>query len=394
MSGDLPPGSTFAEYRIEGLAARGGMGSIYRAHQAGLGRDVALKLILAEVANSADFRARFMLESRLAASIDHPHVVPVFAAGEWEGQPYIAMQWIDGSDLKSILAGHGGLHPRRAVTIISQVAGALDAAHAKGLVHRDVKPGNILVRRLPEGDHAYLTDFGVARAAPGEVTGLTRTGYFVGTVGYLAPEQLRGERGDSRSDFYALGCVLYEAFTGRRPFQAPNEAAMHWAHLDSARPLVSDARPELGPRFDAVVAKAMAIDPAERYQSGAELARALREAERGAPVSATALPAPAAATVPAPPAAVAAGGPQAAPAPAAPTVRAPEAAPPTVPAPAAAAAPAGPATPPTAWPAAAAPPPGGPCSGPAGGGAAAAGQAVGGVAAAAPAGPEIGRAHV
>src|SRR5919198_3759798 len=129
MGGDLPPGSTFAEYRIEGLAARGGMGSIYRAHQPALGRDVALKLIIAEVANSPDFRARFMLESRLAASIDHPHVVPVYAAGQGEGQPYIAMQWIDGSDLKSIIAGPGALPPQRAVAIVSQVAGALDAAH-------------------------------------------------------------------------------------------------------------------------------------------------------------------------------------------------------------------------------------------------------------------------
>src|SRR5919198_2228160 len=333
MGGDLPPGSTFAEYRIEGLAARGGMGSIYRAHQPALGRDVALKLIIAEVANSPDFRARFMLESRLAASIDHPHVVPVYAAGEWEGQPYIAMQWIDGSDLKSILR-HGALAPQRAVAIVSQVAGALDAAHAKGLVHRDVKPGNILVRRLPQGDHAYLTDFGVARAAPGEATGLTKTGYFVGTVGYLAPEQLRGERGDGRSDFYSLGCVLFEALTGERPFQAPNEAAMHWAHLDSPRPLVSHMRPELGTGFDGVIAKSMAIRPDERYQSGAELARALQEAERGAPVSATALPAPAPATVPAAHAAAVAGAPQAVPAPpAGPTVPAAGAAPPTVPAP-------------------------------------------------------------
>src|SRR5919201_5365977 len=132
MGGDLPPGSTFAEYRIEGLAARGGMGSIYRAHQSALGRDVALKLIIGEVANSPDFRARFMLESRLAASIDHPHVVPVYAAGEWDGQPYIAMQWIDGSDLKSILAGHGPLPHRRAEALLSQVAGALDDEHAKG----------------------------------------------------------------------------------------------------------------------------------------------------------------------------------------------------------------------------------------------------------------------
>ena len=276
----LEAGERFGDFEIHGVAGEGGMGIVYRATQISLGRLVALKVISPEIANQPDFQARFEHESRLAASIDHPHVVSIYAAGEHEGQAYIAMQWVDGRSLHDALRG-GGLDPDRAVIIVAQIAGALDAAHATGLLHRDVKPANIILRSLAGGDHAYLTDFGVAKRTDVGVTGLTRTGHIVGTLTYMAPEQIRGDPGDGRSDLYSLGCVLFESLAGRQPFERSHEAAVMFAHVNDPRPVVSELRPELGTRFDAVVQRAMAIEPADRYPTGSELAAAANVARLG-----------------------------------------------------------------------------------------------------------------
>ena len=278
---ELRSGRLFGQYEIYGIAGRGGMGVVYRARQRRLERDVALKVISSEIADGSDFRARFARESRLAASIDHPHVVSVYDAGEDDGELYLAMQWIEGADLRSLIDESGELPPRRAVTIATQIADALDAAHAKGLLHRDVKPGNILIRRVGGHDHAYLTDFGVARPSEGDLS-LTKTGQVLGTAGYLAPEQIRGEPGDGRSDVYALGCVLFEMLTGEQPFHAKNEMALRWAHASGPRPHPSERLPELGDRFDGVVMQAMAIDPNQRFASAAAFASALQHVARSA----------------------------------------------------------------------------------------------------------------
>src|SRR5919201_435868 len=270
----LGSGERFGDFEILGRAGEGGMGVVYMARQLSLGgRRVALKVISPEIAGAADFRARFEHESRIAASIDHPHVISIYAAGEHDGHPYIAMQWVEGKTLYEELA-HGPLAPTRAVTAISQIAGALDVAHTAGLVHRDVKPANILLRSIGGRDHAYLTDFGIAKRTHVEATNLTRTGNIVGTIGYMAPEQIQGQRGDGRSDIYSLGCVLYECLTGKRPFERENEMATLWAHVHDPRPSPSAVKPGLPRGLDAVVARALAIDPGERYQTGGELAAA------------------------------------------------------------------------------------------------------------------------
>ncbi len=273
------------DFEIIEVAGEGGMGVVYRAIQVSLGREVALKLIAPAIANETDFRTRFDHESRLAASIDHPHVVSIYAAGEHDGRPYLAMQWIPGHGLDRFLR-EGPLELERAVAVISQIGGALDVAHATGLVHRDVKPGNILMRAFGGRDHAYLVDFGVARNTAVGLAGVTQTGSMVGTLGYMAPEQLRGERADARSDLYALGCVVFESVTGRRPFVRDNEAAVLWAHGHDPRPRPSQVA-EVPAQFDELIERALAIDPDQRFQSGAELALALEAASEG-----IAIPAP------------------------------------------------------------------------------------------------------
>ena len=267
---ELQPGTEFAGYRIEGPAGRGGMGVVYRATQRGLERSVALKLIAAEYAADVEFRNRFQRESRLAASIEHPNVIPVYEAGEHEGALFISMRFVDGSDLKSLLQRDGRIEPVRAARIVNQVGAALDAAHARGLVHRDVKPGNVLV--TPD-EHIYLTDFGLTKRAHSE-SALTKTGQMVGTVDYVAPEQIEGGAVDARSDVYALGCVLYHLLTGRVPFDKPTEMARLYAHVHEAPPKPSDEIPGLPRELDEVVARAMAKDPDERHPSAGDLGRA------------------------------------------------------------------------------------------------------------------------
>jgi serine/threonine protein kinase len=277
VTGDLRIGEAFGAYVIAGVAGSGGMGVVYRAEQRSLGRMVALKVIRPEIAGSGDYRTRFLREARLAAVVDHPHVVTVFDVGEQAGLLYLAMQWVDGLDLRALLDAQHRLDPDRAVRIGVQVAFALGAVHEAGLIHRDVKPSNVLVRDIGGHDHAYLTDFGVAKMPDGQGD-LTRTGWVIGTSGYLSPEQIRGEEPGPRSDLYALGCVIFEALTGQRPFGGGNDAAVRWASASGPRPVASALYPALGHGYDAFLRRALAIDPQERFASGRDFATALQAA--------------------------------------------------------------------------------------------------------------------
>ncbi len=261
------------------MLGRGGMGVVYLAFDPRLKRRVALKVLAPELAHDRSFRERFIRESEVAASLDHPNVVPIFEAGEHDGVLYIAMRYVEGTDLGGLLEREGPLDPTRAVALITQVASALDAAHEVGLIHRDVKPGNVLVGKA---DHAYLTDFGLIRRMS-HGTSLTRTGQFMGTIEYVAPEQIRGDAVDGRADVYSLGCLLHECLTGVSPFASDLEVTMLYAHLEEAPPRVTDRRPELPPGIDAVVAKAMAKRAADRYPTAGALAEDAREALAPAP---------------------------------------------------------------------------------------------------------------
>lgn len=281
--GDLSPGSVFAGYRIDAVAGQGGMGVVLRATQVALDRPVALKVIVPELADDIEFRARFKRESLLAASIDHPNVIPVYEAGESEGRLFISMRWVDGSDVRSLISREGSLKVERAVAIVERVGAALDAAHRHGLVHRDVKPANVLITAGAE-EHVYLTDFGLTKRT-GSAGGLTHTGHFVGTADYAAPEQIRGERADARADVYALGCMLYQAVTGAVPFDRDSEVAKMYAHLNDPPPAVSQAAPHLPPALDQVIERALAKDPADRHPSAGDMARAARGALAGTAVA-------------------------------------------------------------------------------------------------------------
>jgi non-specific serine/threonine protein kinase len=281
-------GAEFAGYRVEALVARGGMAAVYRAHHLRLDRTVALKIIALELAQDDRFRERFLRESRVAAGIDHQNIVPVYDAGEAEGLLYIAMRYVDDTDLRDLLRADAPLEVDRAIAIASQAASALAAAHRRDLVHRDVKPGNILLirRSSPEAlDHVYLSDFGLAKHSS-SVSGLTKTGQFVGTVSYTAPEQVEGKPVDARTDVYALGCVLFECLTGRPPFKKEEDVAVIMAHLREEAPLVTDLRADCPPPLARVVAKALAKPPEERFQSCDEMVVALRAAGSGRPVPA------------------------------------------------------------------------------------------------------------
>jgi predicted Ser/Thr protein kinase len=260
----------FAGHRVTGVAGRGGMGVVYRAVQLDLDRAVALKLIAADLAEDPSFRERFVRESRLAASIDHPNVIPIYYTGEEQGELYIAMRYVDGSDLRTLVRALGRLEPERAVHIVAQVGNALDAAHERGIVHRDVKPANVL---LGANDHAYLTDFGLTKRISSH-SGSTRAGGWVGTLGFVAPEQIRGERADARADIYALGCVLFHTLAGGPPYQRDSDEATLWAHLHDDPPSLRASAPDAPPELQAVIDRAMAKDPDDRYQSAGDLGRA------------------------------------------------------------------------------------------------------------------------
>jgi Protein kinase domain len=270
---DLGEGDEFAGYRIERALGRGGMGILYLALEPGLERRVALKLIVPEAAADEVFSRRFAEESRIAAAIEHPNVVPIYAAGEEGGVPYIAMRYVSGSDLGRRLAREGRLRPEVAVRLIAQVGNGLDAIHAAGLVHRDVKPANVLLSGATDEDHAYITDFGVAREIATE-SGLTQTGRFVGTLDYVAPEQVSGGQVDARADVYALGCLLFKLLTGEVPFPKDGEAAKLYAHLNDPPPTPSLYAPEVSMALDDVVVRAMSKEPTDRYPSAGDLGRA------------------------------------------------------------------------------------------------------------------------
>ena len=260
-------------YRIIEPLGRGGSSVVYRAEHVRLGRTAALKLLAPALGESDSRQERFLRESKLAASLDHPNIVPVYDAGEENGRLYIAMACIDGDDLKALLVKEGALPPRRALRIVGQVAAALDAAHARGLVHRDVKPANILIG---DGDRAFLSDFGVVKEVA-EV-GTTRTGSFVGTIDYCAPEQIEGRDVDARADVYALACVLYECLVGTPPFHRSSDVAILNAHLHAPPPKLSKAAPDLPPALEPVLAKALSKSPLDRYASCGELVAAARAA--------------------------------------------------------------------------------------------------------------------
>ena len=274
--GDRLIGTELGEYRIERLIGRGGMGVVYLALD-DLDRHVALKLMLPELANNEDFRERFIRESQ--AVIDHPNVVTVYEAGEIESTLYLAMQYIDGIDLKALIEKEGRLLPARAVDIFKQAADALDAAHAQGLVHRDVKPQNMLI--APAGDddpdHVYLSDFGLVKRTASQ-SSFTQSAYLMGTVQYMSPEQIEGRNVDGRADVYGLGCVLYEAVTGQIPFDKDSDVSVMWAHVNDPPPRPSSVVPVLPSTVDEVIAKALAKAPDDRYLTCGELVADLAQA--------------------------------------------------------------------------------------------------------------------
>jgi serine/threonine protein kinase len=263
----LPSGARVAGYEVEGVLGRGGMGIVYEAREPALGRQIALKILALTTGMDDSFRERFRREGRIQAAIDHPNIVAVFEAGEWEEALFIAMALVRGANLKDLTIA-GGLEAERALRLLTPIAGALDAAHAAGLTHRDVKPQNILVGA---GDHPFLVDFGLTKGL-GD-TGLTRAGEFVGTIDYTAPEQIRGQPATGVADVYSLGAVLYECLTGSVPFPRPIDAAVMYAQLSEPPPLVTEERPELPPAIDEVVRRAMAKDPQERHATPSELMR-------------------------------------------------------------------------------------------------------------------------
>jgi serine/threonine protein kinase len=287
MMARLVPGSQLAGYVIEEQAGAGGMAVVFRARDGVLGRLAALKVLSPALAADQEFRARFLRESRAVASVEEPHIIPVYGAGEVDGVLYIATKFVAGGDLAAVLERAGGaLDPGRAVTFIEQVASALDAAHAAGLVHRDVKPGNILVDVVPgRAEHAYLSDFGLSKRSMA-TSGLTATGTFLGTPDYCAPEQIRGLPVDGRGDQYSLACMAFALLTGNLPFRRQESMATLFAHLNDPVPPLSRYRSDLPSATDAVLARGLAKEPRDRYGRCGEFAAALRDSLTGAGYSA------------------------------------------------------------------------------------------------------------
>ena len=267
-------GESFGAYRIESILGRGGMGTVYLATHERLARKAAIKVIAPQYAHDDDFRARFLVESQLAASLDHPNVIPIFDAGEIDGLLYLAMRYVPGHSLHASLEARGRLPLEQVVTIAQHVGGALDAAHAEGLLHRDVKPANILVAE--PGGHLYLCDFGLAKRTSSK--GVTHTGSFFGTVDYAAPEQIAGLEVDGRADVYALGCVLFHCLAGRPPFARESEFLVLQAHLADPPPRLSELAADVPDSLDTVLETALAKQPADRYATASALAAALQAA--------------------------------------------------------------------------------------------------------------------
>jgi hypothetical protein len=265
-------GTTFAGYRIERVLGRGGMSVVYLAEHPRLKNAVALKLLAPALAEDEAFRERLIRESRLAASLNHPNVVAVHDTGEEDGVLFISMRYVDGPDLRALLQA-GALPLDQTVRVVAQISAALDAAHARGLVHRDVKPANVLVEPAtgdPPG-HVFVSDFGLTKHADAR-SGVTASGQFVGTIDYMAPEQIQGHQLDGRADVYALGCVLFECLTGRPPFQGENQVAVIWSHMRDGAPRPTDVDRRLPRALDAVVERALAKAPGDRYATAGELA--------------------------------------------------------------------------------------------------------------------------
>jgi serine/threonine-protein kinase len=273
-------GDEFAGYRMRAVLGRGGMSVVYQAENLRLNNVIALKVLAPELAADDVFRARFLEESRIAASLNHPNVIPIYDMGSSDGLLYIAMRYVSGTDLRQIIKKRGRLQPETALFLLGQVARALDTAHHRGLVHRDVKPGNMLIERGgDEGDpdHVYLADFGITKHAMSR-TGLTSTGQFLGTVDYVAPEQIRGTSVLGLADQYSLGCVLYECLTGRVPFEKDLDAAIIWAHVEETPTMPTVLRPDLPPEIDDVFGRVLSKQPGGRYQSCREFIDAARMA--------------------------------------------------------------------------------------------------------------------
>lgn len=270
-------GEDFAGYRIEAVLGRGGMGIVYRAEHLELERKVALKLLSESLSEDEAFRKRFIRESKLAASLDHPNVIPIYGAGEADGLLYIVMRYVDGSDIKDVIRSEGALDPARVLLLLEQVASALDAGHARGLVHRDVKPHNMLIAQTAgfAGDHVYLSDFGLAKQITSK-SEITATGTFMGTIDYVSPEQIEGHTADARSDVYALGCVLFECLTGTVPFPGDTDMAVAHQHLSEQIPELSAMRDGMPRGLDKVIATALAKSPDGRYQTCEQLMSAAR----------------------------------------------------------------------------------------------------------------------
>lgn len=280
---DLPTyqrgGSRIGDYIIDSEVGRGGMGVVYRAHKADTGEVVALKLMLPELVANPEYRERFVREAALGPNLDHPNIVPIFDSGEVDGQLFIAMRLVEGRDLKEVIKEEGRLDPRRVLAIFRHAAAALDAAHEAGVVHRDVKPQNILLGRDPDDEHelVYISDFGLVKPV-GSESHASRTGQILGSIQYMSPELVEGVAADGRADVYSLGCVLYECLTGKIPFDRPNEVAVLWAHIHEDPPRVSDRWPDLPGGLDVVIGNALAKHPDDRFLTCGEL---VAELERG-----------------------------------------------------------------------------------------------------------------
>jgi WD40 repeat protein len=283
-------GSRVASYRLEKQIGAGGMAVVYRARDERLGRLVALKIMAPALAADEMFRLRFIRESRAAAAVDDPHIIPVYEAGEANGLLFIAIRFVNGGDVRSLLFRQGPLPMPQVLSIVSSVGAALDAAHAVGLVHRDVKPANMLLDTRPgRPDHVYLSDFGLSKVM--QASALTGSGQFLGTPNYMSPEQIEGRTVDGRTDQYALACAAFELLTGNAPFGPSEGWATVFAHLNTQPPPLTSRRPDLSPAVDEVFARALAKDPRDRYASCREFGEALQEALAGTPARGPAAPA-------------------------------------------------------------------------------------------------------